>query len=1590
MIDQKQVELLIRARLKGQEDISAITKSIAKLGEVITQQADAAKRGESSYEGLKAAISALEAESKKLDARRGALKYFEGLEGKAASAQAKIDNLTKQYAELNATVKASGTVGTERQVAQLQRLNKQIENQKGLLTGFRNDQANLGEALRKVGVDADNVAGALAQIDVAVLGVSTAIDRGNRELAEYADNLTRGREAARQLADAQSKLARLQEGNVTDARVGRQQQLEAEARAAKKTEQAEADLLALRQRAGKADQAAQGKTQADSELAALRDSEAFVKRINEQKARDAALFAAAEKKADDARRARAEDYSSVLSVQARRAAENATARRKFDEEAAAQRRSNQLDELRRDIEARSQQSAAVSQVDARDTGLRKAADDATAAAKGYSTLARASTDLRPRIVSLREAVDAINDPAKASRKTLAGVEEQINAVTRAVSQAKGPLKDASDQLRSLQSAKRALSEQGGLVDAYQRQIAVLRDQRTEFTAARAEVAKYAAAVRAGGDAGAAFVKPLTDAQSRLKAASVAMREQVVAASALRENLRSAGINTSALADAQRRMTDSARAGAKAAHDLAVAAERQAEASGKGAKGFSLFRDEGRTTLSLLQRIRGELLAMAAAYIGLQGAISLARDSLKAYIQAEGLRNTLAFAQNVQADSAQIGAEIEYLRQQSERLGVSFEFASKGYASFSTSVLKSGGTIKEARFIFESLSEVGRVINLAPDQIERLFIATGQSFNKGKIQAEELIQQIGERLPGAFAFAQEALRDKFPNLQKALEQGKVGAENMVIIMESVRRAAAAQLPAAIKSLDAEQQRFNNSVLFFKKEIADAGFAQAYIALLKQMTQFLSSDEGKKFAQDISTAFEAAIVVAQFLLRNIKEVSAVLIGIGTYVGLAVLVGTLGKLAAAWAILSPIVIAFGTALLAANAATSFAALAMGVVSKALLGVLAAYAAFKAGFTFGSYLYENSQSVRVFAAEVVTTFAKLWTQLKAAAETFWSLLPTYAENAARAMLNLFNNVFVRPFVLVLRDIGKAAGLLPLVDAMDSLTRSLSLDLKETTNSRVQEIAANLKRDLATIEDIRKGMLVDAKRAPAAAAFRPSQNYGDGAGTTPFPGARPGKPTAANEGEINKRKTEIEALEKALDALDNKIDRKNKDVLSDQLAVVDREFAAMAKRIAELGGKEAIGFAKRLSEAHLDLRAQTEDSFNKRHLDSLEGLLVKVEAAESAAGRKRKTDLEAQLDAIKKSYAQMYSEIETRRAIIQDNRGDTGAVDALRARLQLAEADAKASAGKEALNRQLAEREQQINNIVDARAAKLKAIDDQAVAGVITRSEADRQQLEVIAQMQPLIDGMALSGQSFANAMQGALDPTKLQEFIDKLNLVTGSGARLNAELDRTGKLITEGIGKGVDTTLAAAYDSLVLVAQGSATWGDAFETAGRAILQTLAQILKEIAITIIKEQILIQIQLIRKALSGASGNLSESATGAAVFHSGGLVGATANRTRTVSPAWFANAPRYHAGGVVGIQPGEYPAILQKNEEVLSNSDPRNVLNGSLKGGNAAQPQAQRFVLVDDRSRVAEAMAGAEGEEVTMIHLRKNIPTLRSLIKGA
>ena len=120
-------------------------------------------------------------------------------------------------------------------------------------------------------------------------------------------------------------------------------------------------------------------------------------------------------------------------------------------------------------------------------------------------------------------------------------------------------------------------------------------------------------------------------------------------------------------------------------------------------------------------------------------------------------------------------------------------------------------------------------------------------------------------------------------------------------------------------------------------------------------------------------------------------------------------------------------------------------------------------------------------------------------------------------------------------------------------------------------------------------------------------------------------------------------------------------------------------------------------------------------------------------------------------------------------------------------------------------------------------------------------------------------------------------------------------------------------------------------------------------------------------------------------------LFHGGGLVGSPA-MSREVSAALFHGARRLHSGNtaeILGLRPGEFPAILQggaNQEEVLTRSDPRHVLNGGLQGSGPRELNA-RFTLVDDRSQVENTMMGPAGERAVTLHIKRNATTYRRIL---
>lgn len=117
-------------------------------------------------------------------------------------------------------------------------------------------------------------------------------------------------------------------------------------------------------------------------------------------------------------------------------------------------------------------------------------------------------------------------------------------------------------------------------------------------------------------------------------------------------------------------------------------------------------------------------------------------------------------------------------------------------------------------------------------------------------------------------------------------------------------------------------------------------------------------------------------------------------------------------------------------------------------------------------------------------------------------------------------------------------------------------------------------------------------------------------------------------------------------------------------------------------------------------------------------------------------------------------------------------------------------------------------------------------------------------------------------------------------------------------------------------------------------------------------------------------------------------MFHSGGVVGGRANRTRDVSPNWFANAPRFHEGGLPGLKRDEVPTILQKGEEVLAKNDPRNVMNGGAAGNpNVAVAGPTIYNMVDQDDLTQAVMSNPATGPAIVNYIKTNKRQVKQIL---
>lgn len=1581
------VELRIRATNYSKQTTDKVVEALKEMTKAQDAQIESAKKGTTTVAQLEASYTKLESAAKALLSQQSLTKLYEAQKATLADLSTKLDAARKAQQDYANSLNA-GEERTKAQQAELNRLGKAVASVEKQYDRAQVRIDTTTQRMAQFGITAGNLAESQQKIVAAVNQANAALERQERAIN------TNDAEAARRKAAA-------------DAIAQRELQIRVDNQFAAAERDVAAALLAERTAQAAANQAAADKSR-------------------ERQVEVDVLFANAQRQATE--------------------------------------------ELNRKTAAlRAQQQA-----------LQAAADAAERMTRSSVVTARGSTPtMTPQ---LAQQIRDIANPADAAVRSVDGISAAVEKLEARVTAIRGPVKDYRGALEEAKRTQQALATMAGNIDAYQAQISALRAARYEYTQNRTAVNALIAEMRSGA-AGEDITTRLAAAQRTLQQSAQAMGNIMTAARQSQAALSAAGINTSQLSQAEQQLVDQAQRAAAALNSLNSAFRANGAAADQaGSRILSFFGGSGgRTTLSYAQRLRGELLSLAAGFVGLNAAIDLGKKTLEAYNETQAVMNRLMVVNGGNAKAA--AADYEYLQTTTDRIGVNFQKTAPAFAKFAISAKQAGATTQQTRYIFENFATAVSRLGLSGVQTERVFLAIEQMFNKGKVSAEELTTQLGDTLPGAYNLFAKAANMTTQEFGKAMEAGQVAPTLLVKVARELKDSYGA-IGGGVTTLAQAQARFDNAFNRFLNNTANGGFVQAYQKLLERLAGMLNDGTADKFAQQLSAAFTSVIQVLKFTADNFDSLKNILIAI---IGLKV-AGWLFSLPAAFVAVRTEVIALNGAMAALNGwllrADAAAAMQAALGSGGVAGVVARL----------TPLVTNLARAFIFLGKTAGVLAVGYAAYKAT-----SALMDLADNGIRERVTAATDAATK----ALDDAQAAkAALEASVDKKEEASLKAKYDkLRDIAVQKVKEQSKVIAEAQA------KGVNFDASnigasRNQAKVASRDDKNL-----ATAYPGD-PDNSAAA-----------LAALKKTLLAEDKKSDRamkeqrlrSAKEELADRLAIIKEPFEEMrsqqkasitdekkyqeAMKAIDVSEAKAVAVERLKFQNEQATKNQAEADKRKRLAEEVADDLARIEAdlgKKNAAAdptipyEKRE---QARVDAAEKAYLKLNEKIGKLRQA-----GGGADADADQAKLKLLTEQRKE------LERQNSKRDEtnrlaeEFNNKEAILSATLAEIKTRFDAGRITSAQFLEETNSAVEKLGPGVESAGQAAIDFANSVKSVLDPvayanlianvqaglaktntkamvagnnltsqqTTLNQLLEQqqrdldviaakrklgmidsteearllnenaaqykglisanvdellrmleaarangaiskdafdkaaasanlLKLNTQNATAASSDLDKT---IVSSIATNGVTAFQSLAEQIAKVATGAESIGQGFRGALAAIGQFFSQFLMEIAQAILKQMILNALVKAFGAASGiggaaaAAGGVAPAATAATGLHTGGVVGQQRTFTRTVASAAFANAARYHTGGIAGFAPNEVPAILQKNEEVLTRDDPRHVLNG---GKNATQDDGgagNRFVLLDDRARVPEAMASSEGEKVTLVHLKKNIATVKQWLR--
>lgn len=202
-----------------------------------------------------------------------------------------------------------------------------------------------------------------------------------------------------------------------------------------------------------------------------------------------------------------------------------------------------------------------------------------------------------------------------------------------------------------------------------------------------------------------------------------------------------------------------------------------------------FKSEAKRAEASLQGIRFQASALGATLgsamgLGISGISGLLSKFIQTAREAGSAQTVL---KNVSATTEEFTRSIKFARELAGQFGQDLIGVTNAFAKFKGAANASGIGLDDQEKIFANITKSIAAFQLSGEEANLTFLAISQMMSKGKISAEELRRQLGERIPVAMEAMARAAGVSIQELDGLLKAGKlVSAEVMPKFAEELAK------------------------------------------------------------------------------------------------------------------------------------------------------------------------------------------------------------------------------------------------------------------------------------------------------------------------------------------------------------------------------------------------------------------------------------------------------------------------------------------------------------------------------------------------------------------------------------------------------------------------------------------------------------------------------------------------------------------------------------------------------------------------------------------------------------------------------------